>query len=173
MREQLSISHFLEAEEDLMHTKTILLVEDNPDDRELIRLALQQADIPCKVETVFDGAKLAYYLFAVGEYCHRDARQMPDLILLDLKLPKLSGCKALQRLQRVRGRPNLPPVIVFTSSDDEQDIADAYSAGANSYIRKPVDFNEFIEKIRQVLLYWLDLNVPPPSRLRVAPSLFT
>lgn len=155
-----------------MHTKTILLVEDNRDDRELTRLALKKAGIPCKLETVSDGAKLADYLFAVGEYSDRDARQMPDLILLDLKLPKLNGCQALQMLQRVRGRPNLPPVIVFTSSDDEQDIADAYSAGANSYIRKPVDFCEFIEKIRQVVFYWLDLNVPPSGK-KAVPSLFT
>jgi two-component system, response regulator len=143
-----------------MMTKTVLSVEDNQDDTELVRLALKKGKLRCNLDVVVDGVELADYLFGVGKYQDRDARQMPDLILLDLKLPKIDGCQSLQMLHRVRGQPDLPPVVVLTSSDDKKDIADAYRAGANSYIRKPVDFSQFITLVGQVFAYWLELNVP-------------
>lgn len=155
-----------------MFSKTILLVDDSRDDRELIGLAIEKAGIQLEVETVVDGTELADYLFAVGDYTHRDVRQMPDLILLDLKMPKLDGCQTLQMLRRVRGQPHLPPVVVFTSSDNEQDIADAYCAGANSYIRKPIDSSEFIEIVRRVVGYWIDLNLPPPTHRHLNQDVF-
>jgi len=154
-----------------MKSKCVLLVEDNRDDRELIRLAVKKANLPCKVESVLDGAEITDYLFGTGIYHERDLRMMPDLILLDLHMPKLNGCQVLQVLKRARGTSGLPPVVVLTASDSEQDVTDAYHWGANSYIRKAVDFTQFVESVRQVLLYWLELNVPPPVGQTVTPQL--
>jgi two-component system response regulator len=147
-----------------MDTKTILLVEDDRDDRDLIRMALRKAATPCEVEVMEDGTEIIDYLFGTGQYATRDLRTMPHLILLDLKMPRLNGRKLLQALRRVRGKSHLPPVVVFTSSDEEHDIAEAYRVGANSYVRKPVDADQFQETIRELVTYWITMNHAAPMR---------
>lgn len=152
--------------------KIILLVEDNPDDEELTLMALQESQIVNEVVVTRDGAEALDYLFATGRYTDRDPAHLPALVLLDLKLPKLSG---LEVLQRMRGDPRtrLLPVVVLTSSSEEEDIIASYDLGANSYVRKPVEFHRFADAVRQVGMYWLLVNQPPPlerpgqaSRLR-------
>lgn len=142
--------------------KIILLVEDNPDDVELTLRALKKNNIKNKVVIAPDGAEALDYLFATGKYAKRDKSKMPIVILLDLKLPKLDG---LEVLKRIRGddRTRLLPVVILTSSNEEKDILNGYSLGTNSYLRKPVNFNDFIEAVRQLGLYWLVLNEPPPG----------
>jgi len=147
-----------------MCTKSILLVEDNRDDRDLIRMALKKIDIPYELETMENGTEFIDFLFGVEQYTTRDLRTMPHLILLDLKMPRLDGCQVLQVLRRVRDRTQLPPVVVFTSSDDEHDIAEAYRVGANSYVRKPVDADRFQETIQELAEYWLMVNQPAPTQ---------
>ncbi len=154
-----------------MNDKTILLVEDDPDHRDLIRMALKKAGVSCSLEVVCDGNELVDYLFGTGEHSHRDLRQMPHLILLDLKMPGLDGLQVLQVLGRVRGRPNLPPVVVLSSSDCEEDICESYRLGANSYILKPVDFTKFADIVRLVVEYWLHVNQPPPAKRAIVGSL--
>ena len=149
-----------------MENKCILLVEDNPDDVELTLRAFKKSNIQNKVVVARDGAEALDYLFGTGAYAGRDTDIMPAVILLDLKLPKIHG---LEVLRRIRGdeRTQLLPVIVLTSSKEEQDLISSYKMGANSYIRKPVDFAQFSEAIRQLGLYWLILNEPPPGPGRV------
>jgi two-component system response regulator len=130
--------------------KTILLVEDNADDEQLTLRAMRQSEVPNMIRVARDGAEALEHLFAPGA-------RLPDLILLDLKLPKVSGLEVLQRL-RADERTRALPVVVLTSSDEERDIVESYSLGANSYIRKPVDFDEFIDAVRQLGLYWLSMN---------------
>jgi two-component system response regulator len=142
--------------------KTILLVEDNPDDEALTLRALQKNNILNPVTIVRDGVEALDYLFCQGAYSGRDANQQPAVTLLDLKLPKVDGLEVLKRL-RADARTRLLPVVILTSSKEEQDLASGYSLGANSYIRKPVDFTQFMEAIRQVGLYWLMMNEPPPK----------
>jgi len=145
----------------MMKEKIILLVEDNPDDEELTLLALQDSNILNQVVVVRDGVEALDYLFGVGQYAGRDTSRLPQLTLLDLKLPKLSGLEVLERL-RADPRTRLVPVVVLTSSSEEEDIVASYRLGANSYVRKPVEFHRFADAVRQLGLYWLLLNEPPP-----------
>jgi two-component system response regulator len=141
--------------------KTILLVEDNPDDELLTLRALRKNKILNEVKVVRDGAEALDYLFGAGKYAGRDTMEMPQVVLLDLKLPKLDGLEVLRRLRADELTRRLP-VVVLTSSDEEQDILASYDLGANSYVRKPVGFHQFIDALRQLGLYWLVLNQPPP-----------
>lgn len=145
-----------------MSNKTILLVEDNPDDVELARRALRKNNIKNDVVVATNGLQALDYLFGTGAYEGRDTSLLPVVTLLDLKLPKVDG---LEVLRRIRGdsRTRLLPVVILTSSKEEQDLVNSYSLGANSYIRKPVDFGQFTEAVRQLGLYWLVLNEVPPS----------
>lgn len=142
----------------------ILLVEDNPDDRDLTLLAFNEASIPNHVITCSDGEEALEFLFATGAHAGRDTRVMPRVILLDLKLPKVDGLEVLKRL-RADERTRLIPVVILTTSREQEDVVGSYSLGANSYVRKPVDFSRFIEVSRQLGLYWLVLNEAPPVHL--------
>ena len=141
--------------------RLILLVEDNDDDVELTLRALRRNRVANRVDVVRDGAEALDYLFATGLYAGRDVRDTPQLVLLDLKLPKVGGLEVLERL---RGDPRTKrlPVVILTSSNVESDLARSYDLGANSYIRKPVDFTQFMEAVNQLGLYWLVLNEAPP-----------
>ena len=141
----------------------ILLVEDNPDDEALTLRALRRNNILNEVVVARDGAEALEYLFGEGKYRGRDSREQPQLVLLDLKLPKVDGLEVLKRLRGDR-RTRLQPVTVLTTSNEDRDILASYELGANSYIRKPVDFEQFIEAVRQLGAYWLALNVPPPRK---------
>jgi len=147
-----------------MQKRTILLVEDNPDDVELTLRALKQHNISNEIAVVRDGAEALDYLFATGPYAERDTSATPAVVILDLKLPKVDGLEVLQRL-RADERTALIPVVILTSSKEERDMVNGYKFGANSYVQKPVDFTQFIEAARQLGLYWLVINEPPP-RLR-------
>jgi len=142
--------------------KIILLVEDNPDDEALTIRALKQHNIANDVVVARNGAEALDYLFGTGAYEGRELTDVPAVVLLDLKLPKIDGLEVLRRL-RADERNRFLPVVVLTSSKEEVDLAKSYGLGANSYIRKPVDFEQFSEAIRQVGLYWLVLNEPPPK----------
>lgn len=148
-----------------MTRKIILLIEDNPDDEILTLRALKKNNIKNEVVVAHDGAEALDFLFGRGAYADRDLTEAPQLILLDLKLPKLDG---LEVLRQIRGdeRSRLLPVVILTTSKEEQDLFDSYSLGANSYIRKPVDFIQFTEAVRQLGLYWLILNEVPQSPQR-------
>lgn len=146
-----------------MSTKQILLVEDEPNDVKLTLRALRKGNILNEVTTACDGVEALDYLFGTGRYAGRDLTVMPVVILLDLKLPKIDGLEVLQRL-RADERTKLLPVVILTSSKEEQDIINGYRLGANSYIRKPVDFIQFSKAVQQLGLYWLLLNEPPPVR---------
>lgn len=138
----------------------ILLIEDNPDDVELALHALRKNKLANQVKVVRDGAEAIEFLFGEGKYAHRQKNDTPRLVLLDLKLPKVDG---LEVLRRIKSDPELRkiPVVVMTSSDEEKDIVESYELGVNSYIRKPVDFEDFVEVINQLGFYWLILNQPP------------
>ena len=142
--------------------KSIFLVEDNPDDVELNLRALRKQNITNQVGVMKDGAEALDYLFGTGNYLGRDTSQVPTLILLDLKLPKVGGLEVLKRL-RQDPRTRLIPIVVLTSSAEEKDLIESYSLGCNSYVRKPVDFIEFAEAVRQLGLYWLLINESPPK----------
>lgn len=144
-----------------MNSKLILLVEDNPDDEELTRLAFKRNHILNEVVTVRDGAEALDYLFGTGPYSGRALSPLPQIILLDLKLPKLSGLEVLQRL-RTDPRTRLIPVIVLTSSNEKDDIISSYQLGANSYVRKPIDFQRFVDAVHTMSNYWLLINENPP-----------
>jgi two-component system response regulator len=139
----------------------ILLVEDNPDDEALTLRALKKNNIMNEVVVARDGVEALDYLFGKGVYANRDMSVMPNLILLDLKLPKMDGLEVLRHL-RTDDRTRILPVVILTSSKEEQDLITGYSLGANSYVRKPVDFSQFIEAVRQLGLYWFVLNESPP-----------
>lgn len=143
-----------------MVLKSILLVEDNPDDEELTRLALEKNKIANTVRVARDGAQALDYMFCRGAHAERDPNDLPTVVLLDLKLPKVDGLEVLKQL-RANERTRLVPVVILTSSKEEQDLVNGYRLGANSYIRKPVDFDQFVEAVRQLGLYWLVLNEPP------------
>jgi len=145
-----------------MLEKTILLVEDNADDEELTVRALEKNNVTNNLVIARDGVEALDYLFGTGAHAGRDTNKLPGLVLLDLKLPKIDG---LEVLRRIRGdeRTKRLPVVVLTSSKEDQDVAKSYDLCANSYIRKPVDFNQFAEVVRQLGLYWLMLNEVPSS----------
>ena len=144
-----------------MRNNVILLVEDNPDDEALTLRALLKNNIQNDVVVAHDGVEALDYLFGTGSYAGRDPNLIPQVVLLDLKLPKVDGLEVLRQL-RADERTKLLPVVILTSSNEEQDRLRGYDLGANSYVRKPVDFNQFIEAVRQLGLYWLILNEPPP-----------
>jgi len=145
-----------------MNEKIILLVEDNADDEELTLRALKKNNIQNDVVIARDGVEALDYLFGTGAYAGRDTSNVPSVTLLDLKLPKVDGLEVLKRL-RADERTKFLPVVILTSSKEEQDLLNGYKFGANSYIRKPVDFAQFMEAVRNLGLYWLLLNESPPS----------
>jgi CheY-like chemotaxis protein len=145
----------------MIKNNVILLVEDNPDDEELTRLAFDESNILNRLEVVRDGAEALDYLFTAGAWAGRHKRN-PSLILLDLKLPKIGGLDVLRQL-RADPRTKCIPVVILTSSVEERDVFRGYDLGCNSYIRKPVDFTQFTEAVRQLGLYWLVLNEPPTT----------
>ncbi|HNX00435.1 MAG TPA: response regulator [Candidatus Cloacimonadota bacterium] len=146
-----------------MAERTILLIEDNPDDIDLTIRALKKNRIDNQVVVMTDGATAIDYLHNEGSYANADETPMPALILLDLKLPKMSGLEVLQSI-RSHPRTKLLPVVILTSSREERDLLVAYSLGANSYIRKPIDFNHFMYAIEQIGSYWLVINELPPMQ---------
>src|SRR5215207_9510773 len=143
--------------------KMILLVEDNADDEALTLRALKKNNIGNKVFVVRDGAEALDFLFCEGQYADRDPDEMPQVTLLDLKLPKVDGLEVLRRL-RTDERTRMLPIVILTSSMEERDVVEGYQLGANSYVRKPVDFNEFLEAAHKLGLYWLNLNKIPQGR---------
>jgi len=145
-----------------MRTKIILLVEDNPDDEALTLRAFRKNNITNEVVVARDGVEALDYLLGTGRYEGRDTSDPPQVVLLDLKLPKLDGLEVLQRI-RADEHTRYLPVVILTSSKEDQDLINSYRLGANSYVRKPVNFEEFIEAARQLGLYWLLLNEPPPE----------
>jgi CheY-like chemotaxis protein len=145
-----------------MSKKTILLVEDNADDEELTIRALKKNNVTNDLVVARDGVEALDYIFGSGAYAGRDVGALPGLVLLDLKLPKIDGLEVLRRI-RADERTRRLPVTVLTSSKEEQDIIKSYNLGANSYIRKPVDFAQFAEAVRQLGIYWLMLNEAPPA----------
>ena len=144
-------------------TKVILLVEDNPDDEALTLRALKKNNIKNDVVVARDGVEALDYLFGTGKYAGRDTALMPQVVLLDLKLPKMEGLEVLRRV-RTDKRTKLLPVVILTSSNEDEDRMAGYGLGANSYVRKPVDFNQFLDAARHLGLYWLVLNEAPPAR---------
>ncbi len=145
-----------------MSEGVILLVEDNPNDELLALRALRKNNVENEVVVARDGAEALDYLFASGPHAGRDASAMPRLILLDLKLPKVNGLEVLKSL-RSDERTRLLPVVILTSSRERKDMLDGYGLGANSYVRKPVNFEQFLKAVEQLKLYWLGLNETPPS----------
>jgi two-component system response regulator len=145
-----------------MSERIILLVEDNPNDEALTLRALKKSNILNPVFVARDGAEALDYLFLRGEYAARKPAGNPEVVLLDLKLPKVDGLEVLRQL-RSDERTRLLPVVVLTSSVEEQDLLRGYALGANSYVRKPVDFNQFVDAVKQLGLYWLVLNQRPPE----------
>jgi two-component system response regulator len=145
-----------------MNSKKILLVEDNPSDVKLTKRALEQNQITNELIVAEDGAEALDYLYATGQHTGRNVRDIPAVVLLDLKLPKIDGLEVLKKI-RANEFTRLMPVVVLTSSDQEVDMIASYNLGANSYIRKPVNFQQFTEAVRTLGLYWLLLNEPPPQ----------
>jgi CheY-like chemotaxis protein len=146
---------------DRSNQKAILLVEDNPDDEALAIRALKRHHIGNEIVVARDGVEALDYLFCTGKYIDRDIANKPSVVLLDLKLPRIDGLEVLRRV-RSDPRTQFLPVVVLTTSSEEGDILDSYSLGCNSYIRKPVDFLQFSEAIRQLGMYWLLMNESPP-----------
>ena len=145
-----------------MKAKTILLVEDNPDDVKLTERALRQSNVANRIVVARDGAEALDYLFCSGAFAGRDKSEHPALVLLDLKLPKVDGLEVLKRLRGDK-RTRLLPMVILTSSREQQDLINGYSLGANSYLVKPVDFEKFSEAVRVLGLYWLLFNELPPE----------
>lgn len=142
----------------------ILLVEDNPRDEELALIALEDSRVANEVVVAHDGEEALDYLFATGVYADRDPADLPQLVLLDLKLPKVDGLEVLERIRSAETTSWLP-VVILTSSDEESDLVRSYQLRVNSYIRKPVDFEQFVEAVRHLGLYWMVLNLSPHRRL--------
>lgn len=145
-----------------MTSKVILLVEDSPDDEELALLAFRKSNVANQVVVARDGVEALDYLFGEGAHAGRDVEALPQMILLDLKLPRVGG---LEVLRRVRSDPRTRrlPVVILTSSREDEDVMRGYDLGANSYVRKPVDFGQFAQAVQQLQMYWLVLNEPPPA----------
>jgi two-component system response regulator len=144
-----------------MKDKIILLVEDNQNDEELTLRALKKSQILNRVVVVRDGVEALDYLFSRGSHASRPSNEIPQVILLDLKLPKIDGLEVLRAI-RADDRTKLLPVVVLTSSLEDQDLIKSYGLGANSYVRKPVDFVQFVDAVKQLGLYWLVINQPAP-----------
>lgn len=144
-----------------MEDKMILLVEDNPDDEFLTVRALKKNNIGNRIVIVRDGVEALDFLFCTGDYASREPRDLPQLILLDIKLPKMDGLEVLRRV-RADERTRLLPIVILTSSKEELDLIESYKNGANSYVRKPVDFNQFMEAVHELGMYWLVINETPP-----------
>lgn len=147
----------------MMNNKTILLVEDNLQDELLTLRALRHANLANRVDVVRDGQQALDYLFQQGEFAIRAGPDLPAVVLLDIGLPRLSGLEVLEQL-RADARTALLPVVILTSSDEEQDRLSSYEYHANSFVRKPVDFAEFAETVARLGVYWLATNEPPPER---------
>ena len=147
----------------MVERQYILLAEDNPDDVALTVRALKKNAILNEVVVVTDGEEALDFLFARGKYAGRNEAEMPAVVLLDLRLPKLDGMDVLGAIRK-DPRTKMLPVVVLTSSDEQKDIVKSYELGVNSYVRKPVEFNEFAEAVKQLGLYWLLLNVGPPKK---------
>lgn len=145
-----------------MRLKTILLIEDNPDDIELVEIALSTKRIANEITVVTDGAEALDFLFCQGKYTTRNTQSLPTLILLDLQLPKIDGLEVLKQIRK-NEKTKLIPVIIFTSSNEERDIIESYQLGANSYVRKPVDADQFEKAVQELEMYWLLINKPPPN----------
>jgi len=143
-----------------MENKMILLVEDNADEELFVLRALKKNGIANRVSVVRDGEEALDFLFCANAHAERDPNDMPQLVLLDIKLPKIDGLEVLRRI-RAEKRTSLVPVVMLTSSKEPEDRVKAYQAGANSYIRKPIDFSEFIESVGLLGMYWLMLNIGP------------
>ena len=146
-----------------MENKIILLVEDNLDDVDLTLRALKKNNIRNEIVVAYDGAEALDFLFGTGKYAGRNLASMPTIILLDIKLPKIDGLEVLRRI-RANELTKLLPVVILTSSNEEQDIVTGYSLGVNSYVRKPIDFNQFAGAVSNLGLYWLLLNEGPPNK---------
>jgi two-component system response regulator len=146
-----------------MDNRTILLIEDNPKDEFLTLRALEKCNLANEIVVVRDGAEALDYLFAKGDFAGRNVYNLPTVILLDLKLPKIDGLEVLRQI-RANERTRLLPVVILTSSDEEKDIFAGYELGANSYVRKPVAFSDFSRAVAELGRYWLITNEPPPAR---------
>jgi CheY-like chemotaxis protein len=146
-----------------MKIKIILLVEDNPSDIELTKRALARSRITNELVIAEDGQEALDYLFGEGEYTGRNVSELPALVLLDLKLPRVEGLEVLRRIREDQRTSRLP-VVILTTSKEEQDVAQSYDLGANSYIRKPVDFTKFAQSVEHLGLYWLVMNEEPPPK---------
>lgn len=146
-----------------MKTKSILLVEDNPQDEMLILRALKKINLANELDVVRDGQQALDFLFGDSEFATRAGAELPTVVLLDIGLPRLSGLEVLERL-RGDPRTRLLPVVILTSSDEEMDRLKSYKSGANSFVRKPLDFAEFAETVARLGVYWLATNEPPPDR---------
>ena len=147
----------------MIRSGIILLVEDNAIDVKLTMNAFEKSNVSSKIVVAGDGEEAIDYLFATGRHAGRDPKVMPEVILLDMKLPKIDGLGVLRRL-RADERTRRLPVVILTTSIEEKDVTSCYNLGANSFVRKPVDFSQFIDAVRQLGLYWLILNEPVPAR---------
>ena len=145
----------------MIRNRVILLVEDNPNDVELTLRAFEKSKVSNDIVVVRDGEQAIHYLFSTGPHAGRDPAMMPEVVLLDMKLPKIDGLGVLRRM-RADGRTRRLPVVILTSSKEDKDVASSYDLGANSFVRKPVDFGEFVDAARNLGVYWLVMNEPPP-----------
>lgn len=146
----------------MIRNHVILLVEDNPNDVELTLRAFEKSDLAKDIVVVPDGEQAIHYLFSTGPHANRDQALMPEVVLLDMKLPKIDGLGVLRRMRNDLRTKRLP-VVILTSSREEKDVASSYDLGANSFVRKPVDFAEFVDAARHLGIYWLVMNQPPPE----------
>lgn len=146
----------------MIRSRVILLVEDNPNDVELTLRAFEKSNINKEIVVARDGEQAIQYLFSTGPHAGRDPNDMPEVVLLDMKLPKIDGLGVLRRM-RADERTRRLPVVMLTSSREERDVVTSYDLGANSFVRKPVDFGEFVDAARYLGIYWLIMNEPPPS----------